>query len=304
MSSQKLPTFLIIGATKGGTTSLYNYLNQHPQIFMSEEKEPHFFAFENKHPDFKGPGADEFNAKIFTNFKSYQHLFQESTGTQARGEASAMYIYYSNSPHSIKKHLGEQPKLILILRNPVDRAYSSYLHLVRDGLEDSKTFRIALEQEKERKERNWLPLFFYKELGLYDKQLKHYYSIFNRENIKTFLFDDLITAPNNVYNEICSFINVDPSFTPDFGKKYNVSGVPKNKTLHEIYLKFRYNKSFFKHIKPLVPDRLKNIIMKKNLQKIPMTIEDRQHLTCYYKNSIIHLQDIIRRDLSGWLTPQ
>lgn len=130
-----LPNFLIIGAAKAGTTSLYHYLAQHPQIYMSPIKEPNFFALEERCVDFRGPG-DHLYIKQFsvTELERYRSLFQGVTHEQAVGEASPLYLYSPVAPARSHRYVPEM-KLIAILRHPVDRAYSAFLHLLRDERE-------------------------------------------------------------------------------------------------------------------------------------------------------------------------
>src|SRR5215218_4707583 len=121
-----MPNFLIIGAGKSGTTSLYHYLGQHPEVFMSPMKEPKFFCFEGERPNFRGPGDDEeINRKCVTTIDAYRALFDGVACEKAVGEASSMYLYYPKAPERIDHHVAGV-RLIAVLRNPVDRAYSSY----------------------------------------------------------------------------------------------------------------------------------------------------------------------------------
>lgn len=154
-----LPNFLIIGAAKSGTSSIYDYLKQHPQIYMSSIKEPIFFAFEGEQIDEFGPFNDDPLAKgtltnSATNIDDYQALFRDVDGEKAIGEASVRYLYFSKSPNRIKKYIPEA-KLIAILRNPVDRAYSHFLMNLRKQFEPLNDFSKALQAEEKRKLDNW-----------------------------------------------------------------------------------------------------------------------------------------------------
>jgi len=121
-----LPTFLIIGAAKSGTTSLWHYLRQHPQIFLTRHKEPNFFILEGLElPPFSGPAAPEIlYKKIYkysvTDIDSYRTLFQEVSQEKAIGEASVPYLYFPQAADRIKKYIPDV-KMIVVLRNPIDR---------------------------------------------------------------------------------------------------------------------------------------------------------------------------------------
>ena len=212
----KIPNFLIIGAAKAGTTSLYDYLNQHPQIYMSPIKEPRFFALEGEKLDFRGP-AQGINQTSVTTWEQYCQLFQEATTEKAIGEASTIYLSNPKAPHRIKHYLPEV-KLIAILRDPAERAFSSYVHLVRDGYENL-SFTEAVEAEPTRIKENWQPLWYYKERGFYYEQLQKYFAIFKPEQIKIYLYEDLAVDSTAVIQDLSRFLGVDDSFTPDLTRK-------------------------------------------------------------------------------------
>ena len=131
-----LPNFLIIGAAKGGTTSLYAYLQQHPQVFMSSPKEPTFFGNEGTDGLFNGPHDEDrgYHSRVITNFVDYSALFDRVTNEKAIGEASIYYVYLPEAPEQIRKYV-PKAAMFAILRNPADRAYSAYLHVVRQARE-------------------------------------------------------------------------------------------------------------------------------------------------------------------------
>lgn len=294
-----MPNFLIIGAAKAGTTSIYHYLQQHPQIYMCPGKEPRFFALEGEKLDFRGltPGI---NQTSVTTLEEYCQLFQEVTTEKAIGEASTIYLSSSKAPDRIKYHLPDV-KLIAILRDPSERAFSSYMHLVRDGYE-TLSFDEAIEAEATRIQENWQPLWFYKERGFYGKQLQRYFSIFKPEQIKIYLYEDLAADSKAIFHDITRFLEVDATFTPDFTRK-NVSGIPKNTLLQNLLTKKNPIKSVFK---PLLPKPLRQSVLqslaKQNLGAKPiLSQETRQKLIAIYREDILKLQDLIERDLSQWL---
>ena len=173
-----MPNFFIVGAQKAGTTSLYYYLKQHPQIYMSPRKEPHFF--EGMHWDFYRPGR---MALPVTDLADYQALFEGVTDEKAIGEASASYLYSPKAPTLIKRSI-PYARLIAILRNPADRAYSNFLHCVRAGRESIVDFAEALRVEEGRIKGNWGPLWHYKQKGFYYAQVKRYLDTFGRDPVQ------------------------------------------------------------------------------------------------------------------------
>ena len=294
-----LPNFLIIGAAKAGTTSLYSYLDQHPQIFMSAEKEPRFFALEGEELHFQGP-TQNINQFSVTDMETYQQLFAGVTDEIAIGEASTLYLHSPKALERIRHYIPEA-KIVVGLRDPAERAFSSYVHLVRDGFE-SLSFAESLDAEPERIQNNWQPLWFYQQRGFYAQQMKQYINAFGAENIHVYLYEDLAADSLAIAQTIYRFLGVDTDFVPDLTRE-NVSGVPKNKLIQRLLTKDNPLKAA---IKPLVPKQLRrnmaDKVKQQNLGKKPVLLpEIRQQLTSLYREDILRLQDLIDRDLSSWL---
>ena len=150
------PSFLIVGAQKSGTTSLYHYLSQHPQVFMSSVKEPNFFAFEGQQVDYRGPAGQPASINLYsvTDWDDYQRLFADAGAAVALGEASTLYMAVPGTAERIRQRIPDV-RIIAILRDPVDRAFSSYLHCRRTGREPYAEFETALQHERERIADNW-----------------------------------------------------------------------------------------------------------------------------------------------------
>lgn len=298
-----MPNFLIIGTQKAGTTALYYYLKQHPQIYMSSLKEPHFFALEGQKLDFRGPHEqEEINSISVTDIEAYRALFQGVLDETAIGEASAMYLYSSKAPERIHHYIPDA-KLIAILRDPAKRAYSSFSQMTRDGRESLTSFAQALQEEEKRIRHHWVPIYYYQQMGFYYTQLKRYFDTFGQDQIRVYLYEDLNTKPGSVLQDIFRFLGVDHTFAPDTSLRHNVSGIPKNKVLHT-FLGNQYPiKSLFK---PLIPERLRQRLVVSlqnlNLEKSPsLSPELRKQLVNVYREDILKLQDLIQRDLSEWL---
>lgn len=296
-----MPNFLIIGAAKAGTTSLYGYLEQHPQVYMSSIKEPRFFALEGEKLDFRGP-AQSINHTSVTTLAEYFQLFEEATAQTAIGEASTVYLSHPLAAERIKHYIPDV-KLIAVLRDPAERAFSSYLHLVRDGYE-TLSFAEALEAEPVRIKENWQPLWYYKERGFYYRQLQKYFEIFKSEQIKIYLYEDLAKNGTEITQDISRFLEIDNNFTPDLTRK-NVSGIPKNRLVQNLLTKKNPLKSV---LKPLLPESLRQSVIenlsKRNLGAKPtLSPQMRQNLIAIYREDILKLQDLIQRDLSSWLAP-
>lgn len=298
---KKLPTFTIIGASKSGTSSLHQYLNQHPEIFFSPVKEPHFFSALDQKNRTLGPGDSRRTANSVFEFNDYMQLFQKAQKEKAIGEASTTYISSPTAPQRIYDFNPEM-KLIVIFRNPVERAFSAYMHLVRDGDETEKTFGNALDKEAERKAKGWDGLWLYRERGHYYTQLSRYFNLFPQNQIKVFLFEDLKKDPLEVVTQLFEFLEVDSSFQPTMSYQMNPSGVPRIKLLQN----FINNPGFLKTVlKSIIPKQIRMRLISKantlNLQKQKISDSDKAVLTEYYREEICKLQELIGRDLSHWL---
>lgn len=297
-----LPNFLVIGAGKSGTSSLYRYLGQHPQIYMSPLKEPRFFAFEGQKLDFRGPGDKEGLRSSVVDIESYRRLFDGVSGEKAIGEASPLYMY---SPKVIERieHYIPETKLIAILRDPAERAYSAFLHMVRDGREPLDDFAEALREEEARVKRNYAPGWRYKEGGFYYAQLSRYFERFGKEQIRVFLYEDLKTDPAVLLRDVFEFLGVDDGFVPNMSTRYNVSGVPRNKNWHTFLTKPNPIKASMKpFVSARLRRRLKHGLKNRNLDEPPqLSPETRRQLIEVYREDVSRLQDLIQRDLSHWL---
>lgn len=308
-----LPNFLIIGAAKSGTTAMYHYLKQHPEVFMSKVKEPAFFAIEGNSQkiDFrawlsysrrseKAPWRwPIWGMKRYTTIDKYSELFKNVNGEIAIGEASPIYLYSQEAPKRIKHYIPNS-KLIVILRNPVERAYSQFLQHVRDSRETTNDFKVALDLESERQKEGWGAFYYYKSLGLYYKQLKNYYKNFDPEQILVILFEDFVNFTYFVIENTFKFIGVNESFKPDISLRPNVSGVPRNKLLNYILTEPNL-KSLLKPILPITFQRSVLNIRNRNLSKFPIPKEIKEELIDFYRADILQLQDCIQKDLSSWL---
>jgi len=300
MTQQQKPNFIIIGAMKAATTSLYTYLKQHPDVFMTSIKEPMFFNNFQKETNFKLHGR---KTKKITTFEQYYTLFNSVKNESAIGEASPSYISNKDCPNLIHKHL-PNTKIIAVLRQPVARAYSNYLHARRADRESISDFETAFNKETERKTENWSPLYHYKSKGYYAEQLEQYFNLFPKENIKVVLFEDLVKNPIRITQEVFKFLNIDNSFIPDTSKKANVSGTPKG--LFGLFImKLRYynlipNIQFSNYLPGFIIQFIFNSAYKK---ANPLSDDLKKRLTLtYYKEDILKLEKLIGKNLQHWLS--
>ena len=290
-----MPNFLIVGAAKSGTTSLYSYLNQHPDIFMPKWKELSFFIGDPAGPIHKVK-KPEF----------YHKVFSKVTHQAAVGEASTIYLYDESTPKRIKEILGTI-KIIIVLRNPVDMAYSLYNHQVRKEGETLKNFEAALEAEANRirdpvfrkKCYGWHANYYYYHRGLYYEQVKRYLDTFGNENVIIFLFEELVDDSVRVAQKVFRFLNVEDTFEPEI-KVYNPAGeiftIPKfweDAGLLQKTISFILSKNLIKKI----PHLVRNIGRK---PPGPMNPATAQKLKERFYDDVCCLEKLIGKDLSVW----
>lgn len=293
MTERKLPNFLIVGAAKSGTTSLYEYLKEHPEVFMPEWKEPAFFA----PPEAGGLRSPE----------DYAALFGNVTDEKAIGEASVAYLCSSESPRKIKDFLGNGVKIIMALRNPVDMAYSLWGHQLREGFEDL-SFEDALAKEKERlanpqfarKKGSWVMDYAYSYRASYAGQIAAFDKIFSKDHIKILIYEEFYQDILPRYADLCRFLNIDDSFSPE-GGKYNVAGAARSQRLQN----FLHRPSGLKNaVKKIIPDPMRQRI-RKTLEKVnridrplpPLPSETRKELEKIFYNDVRQLEARIGRSL-------
>jgi hypothetical protein len=304
-----MPNFFIVGAQKAGTTSLYHYLNQHPQVYMSPIKEPFFFDHEL---DSKGEVVRrEFGGHRqpprFTNIEEYSTLFEGARGEKAIGEATPLYIYAPGTAERIARYV-PGAKSIALLRNPADRAYSAFLYAVRMGVEPLTDFAQALREEPLRMRNGWHYVFHYRSRGLYYQQLKCYYEVLGRERLGVWLYEDMREEPASVAQSVFRFLEVDDIFAPDTSSRYNPAGVPASGSARVAMR--ATNRAVWVLRKVLAPTssmlplafEMRRVVQSRVLtEPPPIDPELRGELVEGYKEDILRVQELIGRDLSMWL---
>lgn len=287
---------MIIGTIKGGTTSLHHYLDQHPDVYMSPKKEPTFFAVDYDIPLDKG-----LNRWAVTDIEGYRALFAGVTTEKAVGESSPQYLWSPLAPRRIRE-IVPNVKLVAILRNPVERCFSSFQHLRREGGEQVQDFREALRLEKERIESNLGPLWRYKEVGFYSGQLERYFEQFDRRQMMICLYEDLCSDPIGLVQDMYRFIGVNDQIRPDVSERYNISKVPRNRRLDGWV---RGHSPTVSALASLMPERPKSWLAHRmrrwNSVKLRISMDVQADLVELYRADILKTQELIGRDLSAWL---
>jgi hypothetical protein len=206
-----LPDFFVVGVPKGGTTALHALLAQHPGLYLSPAKEPKYYLCDGRPPPRstqRGPGDAHSAQEWIWRRREYLALFDGAPAGTLRGESTPFYLY-DTSAHARMAADVPHARIIAVLRDPVDRAYSNWNHLRSDGLEPIPTFLDALAAEDRRVERGWAPFWHYRRLGRYAEQLRSLYSHFSREQVLLLRYRELVDDPVGTLVRVDTFLGVE-----------------------------------------------------------------------------------------------
>tara|TARA_B100000768_G_scaffold34623_1_gene33225 strand:+ start:898 stop:1764 length:867 start_codon:yes stop_codon:yes gene_type:complete len=283
--------FFIVGAPKSGTTSLFHYLNRHPQVVMSSQKEPNYFSYNAIHEQ----GMYYDNNSINTLDK-YESLFLQKEN-MLYGEASVSYLFYDNVAEDIKKY-NPNSKIIIMLRNPIERAFSHYLMDYRLGL-ISDSFENIITKKSKHKNAH---LFYqqYIEVSKYSGQIQRYLDFFEKENILFIDFEDFKKNISFTVGKVYSFLNISTRFNIDKHLKHNVFTMPKNKVIRFIY-SFTFFRKIIAFLFPIfLVKYIRNIFF--SLDKKPELSNDTiSKLNKIFNNDVVKLEELLSKDYSKWI---
>ena len=309
-ASNAKPNFFIVGAPKCGTTSLHEYLQRHPDVFMPFYKEPHYFG-----SDLEGSRFRQFRGQT----ERYLKLFRDARGEKRIGESSPWYLFSQRAAEEIHAY-DPQAKIIIMLRNPVDMMYSMWSQFRYSGNEQIETFEEALAAEPERRRgqrirraAHCISGLFYRDMARFCEQVPRYFELFGRDNVKVVIFDDFKSDTAAVYRDILEFLDIDSDFQTTFDI------VNPNKEVRLEWLQKLIVSSGFSLM--LLKDRLTYLATTHSLlpfsyrtrtvkgviaaytkyeRRSPLTADLRQRLARDFQSDIDNLSDLLGRDLSHW----
>ena len=325
-ASSRLPNFFVIGAPRSGTTSLYEYLDAHPDVFMSTVKEPDFFIHPSlalAHPLGGTERADlDTDAAQFEelakDLQTYRSLFAGAARQARVGEASAIYLGNPIAPWHLRGYVPDA-KLIAVLRNPTERAFSHLVHAKRiyaehgqtsaigaEGMSVDDAFEVAVDKalrdgpfdETKSDPEVWV------QSGFYHLHLTRFLSYFPAEQLKVFLFEDLSQRPREVMQEIFGFLGIDDSFELPTTEAFNASVVPRNQRLFSL---FTTKNPLMRKARAIAPTNVRALALRTRNRvlgsgKPPPDLGLGNKLDAIYREDILALQHHLGRDLSGWLS--
>jgi len=295
----------IVGAPKCGTTSLYTWLKQHPDVFMPEYiKEPGYFCTDFHEESKQNNSFDYFAAPTE---EKYKELFQDAAGHDIIGEASAMYLHSEVTAENIAE-FNPQAKIIIMLRVPVQQMHSFYYQSVKTGMETATSFRQALKLQDKRAEGQNLPKnrypssYQYFDIANYHKQIERFYDSFPESQIKVVLLDDMKKDAEKVYTETLRFLGLDiPSNKPSLSNA-NPGKVPRSMLINNLIKNPGFGTKKF--VKKLLPEKAKrnvkgflNTFLVKDGGRPKLDQKLRQRLKRQHKENVEITSELIDRDL-------
>ncbi|HEY2383248.1 MAG TPA: sulfotransferase domain-containing protein [Terriglobia bacterium] len=309
MGGGRAPNFFIAGTGKAGTTSLYHYLRQHPQIYMSPVKEPCYFASEVRldnlsetHRRYIGlrsrEQADRPPGWLFSTWQEYLELFRGVRDEIALGEASVIYLWSETAPANIAARIPDA-KIIIMLRDPAERAFSQYLHQAAVGLIHC-SFREHIEACLRNRDRTISAHYPLLEIGLYEEQVKRYLERFPRENIRIYWYEEHWKQPQRLLADIFQFLGVDPEFRPDTSRKKLERQAPRFPFAYHLAMRLDMTHQIGRAIPENLQLALRRLLFRRGAS-LKMEAADRGLLVEYYRNDIQRLGSLLQRDLTAWL---
>jgi hypothetical protein len=290
-----LPTFIIIGAAKAGTTALYWYFAEHPEVFMSPVKETFYFAYGLDAAGrllYGDPEVHQFPVKTRSQ---YEALFADAGQAAAIGEASPIYLECPQAAGRIRETIPDV-RLICSLRHPVERAYSDYLMYLRQrGRRFDPVRDLTATADWARPDSRWM------QIGRYHDQLLRYYELFPREKLHVLLSGDIRRDAVGTVQGLYRFVGVDPAFVPDFATPHNVGGVPASSLVERIFT----SRSIRMALEPWMPKGAANWFRRlraRTMRQAPsLPPELKAQLTNHFRDDIRKTASLIGRKLDHWL---
>lgn len=296
--------FAVIGAAKAATTSLYQYLRDHPEIQLSSVKEPRFLLYDGRPiPMYAGPGDGTWLSDgLVTDWHQYLRLLDGDEQTRVVGECSTDYLASAHATSAMYRRFPEA-KVVAILRHPVDRAYSNYRHQKRDGYE-TRGFVDALRAERSGERNSYAPHWHYVERGLYAKHLERYIGMFGRSRVYTIRYEDFRTNPLQELAELLRFLEVEaPSYPLNTDYWHNRSAVPRDYWTNR--LSRASEKGVLSALKSAIPRGARRRV-RTGLEKFAgpdasLGVQEREQAMEFFADDIGRLSTVVGADFSDWL---
>ncbi len=301
-----LPDFLIAGVPKAGTTALHAALVPHPELFLPAVKEPKFFLADGRPPATGGPGDVQTYQEHVWRQRDYEALFDPAPPGTRLGEATPFYLYDLDA-HARIKALVPSARLVILLRDPVDRAHSNWTHLWNAGLEPEADFLTACRAEPARKAAGWADFWHYVSLGRYGEQLQHLFRHFPREQVLLLRYRELKDSPAATLDRVCAFLGVETGVLTSIPRENVNRHVVDDNGANRVLRALLRAGGTFGHRFP-VPLRLAargpllTLLHRKRGNRPVTTPQERAELLPLFADDIALLQDVTGERYDDWLS--
>lgn len=299
-----LPDFFVAGAPKAGTTALHAALARHPALHMSAVKEPKFFLTQGPPSARGGPGDAQTYREHVWRRDDYEALFAAAPTAALRGESTPFYLYDRGAQRRIRTLIPDA-RLIVILRDPVERAHSNWTHLWSAGLDPVGDFVQACGEEERRSAAGWADFWRYTALGRYGEQLQHLYSVFPAEQVLVLRYRDLVDDPVRTLDRICGFLRVPRGVLTEVPRE-NVTAHPQRTLRHRAVSRAVRVSTALSAVLPRVSamtDSLERMLQRDSPPRQPLTWEQRKALLPRFEADVRLLEMITGQEFSDWLQP-
>jgi hypothetical protein len=302
----RTPNLFIVGAPKSGTTSLYEYLRGHPQVFMSVVKEPCYYSADLAF-DHSG------NFLVYQrDAKLYDELFADAGDAKVIGEASTRYLYSHDAPQLIHE-ASPEAHIVAMLRNPVDMIHSLHAHKLAAGTEDIADFEQALDAEADRAEGRRLPthsnpkLSTYRDRARFGEQLPRWFDEFGRDRVKVIIFEDIVREPETEFRSLLEFLGIDPTYVPESFSAHNPAHGARSTLIRRV-LNGRFPQWLVWGVAPRIigDTRTRGVVRRfrhswfhrKPITRGKMSVELRRRLEDDFAADVARLSALLGRDMS------
>ena len=302
-----MPDFLVIGAPKAGTTALHVALAGHPGLYMSAIKEPKFFLSDGPPPARGGPGDALTYREHVWRRQDYEALFDAAPPGTLRGESTPLYLYDRTAVRRIRAAL-PGARLIVIVRDPVERAHSNWTHLWSAGLEPIDDFVQACGEEERRVAAGWASFWHYTALGRYGEQLEYLFTLFSREQVHVIRYRMLVDEPARTMDRICEFLGVEQGILAEIPRQ-NVTSHPEPTLTHRaVSLAQRAGSAMGGRIPGVTGARLtgplERFLQRHSRERQPLSWDQRQELIPLFEQDIELLETVLGESFRDWLAPR
>lgn len=299
------PTFAVIGAARSGTTAITESLRRHPDVFVTRPKEPHYFAFAGHRPAFTGPGDEEgINRRAVTDPDDYLALYRGAEHLSARGEGSVSTFYYFEPAIVAIKSMNPDMRFVVVLRDPVDRAFSSFQYLRMLGREPEEVFEAAVASEESRRAAGWHHLWHYTAMSRYADSIAAFLHAFGPEPLCVLTYEEITNDASDALGRVYEHLGVDASLAGTAETRWvNSSGRPRSARAQAVLNRLGDQRRVKTLGKRLVPFAVRERVRRWNQADTSVPSDVRARLAPTFADDLDRVEHLLGRRLPPWGRP-